>query len=59
MAMLPPHNIIVEGRDDLSKDEPAVTGDIRKTLFFLTLVIITYCGPHQGVGMTGGSMEND
>ena len=52
--MLPPHNIIVEGRADLSRESlmfnPGESQDIKVTDagdydFF--------CGPHQGAGMVG------
>ncbi len=53
-GMLPPHNIIVEGRDDLSKDELLfATGDTQDIVFPDAGDYNFYCGPHQGAGMTG------
>ena len=51
---LPPHNIIVEGRADLSREallfapgesQDVVFNDVGNYNFF--------CGPHQGAGMVG------
>jgi len=51
---LPPHNIIVEGRADLSREAllfaPGETQDI---LFTDPGDYQFFCGPHQGAGMTG------
>ena len=53
-GILPPHNIIVEGRDDLSKDELLfATGDTQDIVFPDAGDYNFYCGPHQGAGMTG------
>ncbi len=53
-SMLPPHNIIVEGRADLSRESlmfsPGESQDIK---FVDPGDYEFFCGPHQGAGMTG------
>ena len=53
-GMLPPHNIIVEGRADLSRESlmfsPGESQDIK---FVDAGDYDFFCGPHQGAGMTG------
>ena len=53
-GMLPPHNIIVEGRADLSREalmfNPGESQDIK---FADAGDYDFFCGPHQGAGMTG------
>jgi len=53
-GMLPPHNIIVEGRADLSRESlmfsPGESQDIK---FADAGDYDFFCGPHQGAGMTG------
>ena len=52
--MLPPHNIIVEGRADLSRESlmfnPGESQDIK---FTDAGDYDFFCGPHQGAGMVG------
>jgi plastocyanin len=52
--MLPPHNIIVEGRPDLSRESlmfsPGESQDIK---FADVGDYDFFCGPHQGAGMIG------
>ncbi len=52
--MLPPHNIIVEGRADLSRESlmfnPGESQDIK---FADAGDYDFFCGPHQGAGMVG------
>ena len=53
-GMLPPHNIIVEGRADLSREalmfNPGESQDIK---FADAGDYGFFCGPHQGAGMVG------
>jgi len=53
-GMLPPHNIIVEGRADLSRESlmfnPGESQDIK---FADAGDYDFFCGPHQGAGMIG------
>ena len=53
-GMLPPHNIIVEGRADLSREalmfNPGESQDIK---FADPGDYDFFCGPHQGAGMIG------
>ena len=53
-GMLPPHNIIVEGRADLSREalmfNPGESQDIK---FADAGDYDFFCGPHKGAGMTG------
>ena len=53
-GMLPPHNIIVEGRADLSRESlmfsPGESQDIK---FSDAGDYDFFCGPHQGAGMIG------
>ena len=53
-GMLPPHNIIVEGRADLSRESlmfsPGESQDIK---FTDAGDYDFFCGPHQGAGMIG------
>ena len=52
--MLPPHNIIVEGRADLSRESLMFNpGESQDILFADAGDYIFFCGPHQGAGMTG------
>ena len=53
-GMLPPHNIIVEGRADLSRESLMFTpGESQDILFADAGDYNFFCGPHQGAGMTG------
>ena len=53
-GMLPPHNIIVEGHDELSKDALLFSpGESQDITFADAGDYNFYCGPHQGAGMTG------
>ena len=53
-GMLPPHNIIVEGHDELSKDALMFSpGESQDITFADAGEYNFYCGPHQGAGMTG------
>lgn len=53
-GMLPPHNIIVEGHDELSKDALLFSpGESQDITFADAGDYDFYCGPHQGAGMTG------
>jgi len=53
-GMLPPHNIIVEGRADLSRESlmfsPGESQDIK---FTDAGDYDFFCGPHKGAGMVG------
>ena len=53
-GMLPPHNIIVDGRPDLSRESlffsPGQTQDIK---FTEVGDYDIFCGHHQGAGMIG------
>jgi|TARA_B100000902_G_scaffold375700_1_gene405958 plastocyanin len=52
--MLPPHNIIVEGRADLSRESLMFApGESQDILFADAGDYNFFCGPHQGAGMTG------
>ena len=52
--MLPPHNVIVEGRDDISHDALAMMpGEEFDVTFPDAGDFNFWCGPHQGAGMTG------
>jgi plastocyanin len=52
--MLPPHNIIVEGRADLSRESLMFTpGESQDILFADAGDYDFFCGPHQGAGMIG------
>ena len=51
---LPPHNIIVEGRADLSRESLLFApGESQDVLFADVGDYNFFCGPHQGAGMTG------
>ena len=53
-GMLPPHNIIVEGRADLSRESLMFNpGESQDILFADAGDYDFFCGPHQGAGMTG------
>tara|TARA_B100000927_G_C16226521_1_gene373616 strand:+ start:262 stop:603 length:342 start_codon:yes stop_codon:yes gene_type:complete len=53
-GMLPPHNIIVEGRADLSRESLMFSpGESQDILFADAGDYDFFCGPHQGAGMTG------
>lgn len=53
-GMLPPHNIIVEGRADLSRESLMFNlGESQDILFADAGDYTFFCGPHQGAGMTG------
>ena len=52
--MLPPHNIIVEGRADLSRESLMFNPGESQDILFADAGDYTFlCGPHQGAGMTG------
>ena len=52
--MLPPHNIIVEGRADLSRESLMFNpGESQDILFADSGDYTFFCAPHQGAGMTG------
>lgn len=52
--MLPPHNVIVENRDDISHDALAMMpGEEFDVTFPEAGDFNFWCGPHQGAGMTG------
>ena len=51
---LPPHNIIVDGRADLSRESLLFSpGESQDILFADAGDYEFFCGPHQGAGMTG------
>jgi plastocyanin len=51
---LPPHNIIVEARPDLSRESLLFSpGETQDVLFADAGDYEFFCGPHQGAGMTG------
>ena len=51
---LPPHNIIVEGRADLSREALLFApGETQDVVFADAGDYEFFCGPHQGAGMTG------
>tara|TARA_Y100000385_G_scaffold258065_1_gene285784 strand:- start:1150 stop:1473 length:324 start_codon:yes stop_codon:yes gene_type:complete len=53
-GMLPPHNIIVEGRSDLSRESLMFNPGESQDIFFADPGDYTFfCAPHQGAGMTG------
>ena len=53
-GMLPPHNIIVEGRVDLSRESLMFNpGESQDILFADAGDYNFFCGPHQGAGMMG------
>ena len=53
-GMLPPHNIIVEGRADLSRESLMFSpGELQDIKFADAGDYDFFCGPHQGAGMTG------
>lgn len=53
-GMLPPHNIIVEGRADLSREALLFApGETQDVVFADAGDYNFFCGPHQGAGMTG------
>jgi plastocyanin len=52
--MLPPHNIIVEDRPDLSRESLMFSpGESQDILFADVGDYNFFCGPHQGAGMAG------
>ncbi len=51
---LPPHNIIVEARPDLSREALLFApGETQDVVFADVGDYNFFCGPHQGAGMTG------
>ena len=53
-GMLPPHNIIVEGREDLSRESLMFTpGESQDITFAEAGDYNFFCAPHKGAGMTG------
>jgi len=53
-GMLPPHNIIVEGRADLSRESLMFNpGESQDITFADAGDYDFFCGPHQGAGMVG------
>ena len=53
-GMLPPHNIIVTGRADLSRESLMFNpGESQDILFADAGDYDFFCGPHQGAGMIG------
>jgi plastocyanin len=51
---LPPHNIIVEARPDLSREALLFApGETQDVVFADAGDYNFFCGPHQGAGMTG------
>jgi plastocyanin len=51
---LPPHNIIVEARPDLSREALLFApGESQDVVFADKGDYNFFCGPHQGAGMTG------
>ena len=53
-GMLPPHNIIVEGRADLSRESLMFNpGEAQDIKFVDVGDYDFFCGPHQGAGMIG------
>ena len=52
--MLPPHNIIVEGRPDLSRESLMFSpGETQEIVFADTGDFNFKCAPHEGAGMKG------
>ena len=53
-GMLPPHNIIVEGREELSRESLMFTpGESQDITFADAGDYNFFCAPHKGAGMTG------
>ena len=53
-GMLPPHNVIVEGRPDLAHESLAMLPDETFDVTFNDPGDYTYwCAPHKGAGMMG------
>lgn len=53
-GMLPPHNIIVEGREDLSRESLMFAPGESQDITFTDAGDYTFfCAPHKGAGMTG------
>ena len=53
-GMLPPHNIIVEGRADLSRESLMFNpGEVQDIKFADAGDYDFFCGPHQCAGMVG------
>ena len=53
-GMLPPHNIIFEGREDLSRESLMFSpGESQDITFNEAGDYEFFCAPHQGAGMTG------
>ena len=53
-GMLPPHNIIVEGLADLSRESLMFNpGEVQDIKFADAGDYDFFCGPHQGAGMVG------
>ena len=53
-GMLPPHNIIVEGRADLSRESLMFSPGESQDIKFTDAGDYDYwCGPHKGAGMIG------
>ena len=53
-GMLPPHNIIVEGRADLSRESLMFSPGESQDIKFTDSGDYDYwCGPHKGAGMIG------
>ena len=53
-GMLPPHNIIVEGREDLSRESLMFPpGESQDITFADAGDYNFFCAPHKGAGMTG------
>jgi len=53
-SMLPPHNIIVESRPDLSREALMFNpGESQDILFADAGDYEFFCGPHKGAGMVG------
>jgi len=53
-GMLPPHNIIVDGHDDLSRDALMFSpGESQDIVFPDAGDYEFYCAPHKGAGMIG------
>ena len=53
-GMLPPHNIIVEGRADLSRESLMFSPGESQDIKFTDVGDYDYwCGPHKGAGMIG------
>ena len=51
---LPPHNIIVRGREDLSRESLMFSpGETQEIVFADVGDFDYFCGPHEGAGMKG------